>query len=239
MDSDTFARLNGWVRILLLASYGKFKPRYFEVGEVGGRGEIVYSQRHEETWIAEICAEVNARMPRFLDIGAWNPKVFSNTRALFELGWGGLCIEPSPGPIRELVKEYGEEESRVNVLAAAVGAEAGLLKMRVTDDAVSGNTGPQWDDAGGFYGWLTVPVITIPDILQRYGSFEMMSIDTEGTSVNLFLELLKTQMRPACVVVEHDNRIVEIMAAAQESGYTSRYISEENVVLEFTSREKR
>jgi hypothetical protein len=39
-------------------------------------------------------------------------------------------------------------------------------------------------------------------------------------------------------VVEHDNHIVEIMQAAQEAGYTSRYISEENVVLEFTSREK-
>lgn len=200
-----------------------------------------YSQRDEERWILEICS--NERLgrpacPIALDIGAWNPKVFSNTRALIQSGWRALLIEPSPGPVRDLVKEYAAEEF-IEVIAAAVGTEAGLLKMRVTDDAVSGNTGPQWDNAGGFYGWLTVPVITIPDILQRYGSFEMVSIDTEGTSVNLFMELLKTLMRPACVVVEHDNRIVEIMAAAQESGYTSRYISEENVVLEFTSREKR
>jgi FkbM family methyltransferase len=165
--------------------------------------------------------------------------VFSNTRALFELGWGGLCIEPSPGPVRELVKEYGAETSRVEVLSAAVGCEPGLIRIPVTDDAVSGNAGAQWKDNGGFYGWLTVPVLTIPDILHRYGNFQMVSIDTEGTSVPLFLSLLQTQMRPACIVVEHDSRIVEIMSAAQEAGYSSRYISEENVVLEFTSRETR
>jgi FkbM family methyltransferase len=197
----------------------------------------IYSQRDEQGWIVRICEGLTP-MPRFLDIGAWNPKVFSNTRALFELGWGGLCIEPSPGPVKELVKEYGDMDCRIEILAAAVGCEAGLAEIRVTDDAVSGNSGEQWQSNGGFYGWLTVPVITIPEILHRYGSFEMVSIDTEGTSVPLFLSLLQTQMRPACVVVEHDNHIVEIMQAAQEAGYTSRYISEENVVLEFTSREK-
>ena len=37
----------------------------------------------------------------------------------------------------------------------------------------------------------------------------------------------------------HLNRVVEIVTAAQEQGYTSRYISGENVVLEFTSAEKK
>jgi len=199
-----------------------------------------YSQRDEQEYVLQIAGKLPAsESHRFLDIGAWNPFCFSNTRALFELGWRGLCIEPSPGPVRELVKEYGVETSNVEVLSAAMGCEAGLIRIPVTDDAVSGNAGAQWKDNGGFYGWLTVPVLTIPDILHRYGNFQMVSIDTEGTSVPLFLSLLQTQMRPACIVVEHDSRIVEIMSAAQEAGYTSRYISEENVVLEFTSRETR
>src|ERR1700683_5262801 len=46
---------------------------------------------------------------RFLDIGAYHPTDKSNTRALFELGWSGVMIEPAPGPMRSLLAEYGNE----------------------------------------------------------------------------------------------------------------------------------
>lgn len=195
------------------------------------------TQRDEGRFIEEICAGIESG--RFLDIGSFDPRVLSNTRALYERGWGGVCIEPSPGPVRQLVKEYGTEaDSRVQVIAAAVALQAGIKPMRMSDDALSGNGDPAWAEAGGFYGWLYVPFISIQQILNQFGTFQMVSIDTEGTSTDLFLNLLKTGMRPACVVVEHDNRVVEIITAAQEQGYTSRYVSAENVVLEFTSAEK-
>ena len=199
------------------------------------------TQNDEARYILEILGDSPpAEMRRFLDIGAWNPKELSNTRALYERGWGGVCIEPSPGPVKDLVREYGTSaDSRVQVVAAAVGVEPGIVAMRMSDDALSGNENPAWADKGGFYGWLHVPVITIQQVLNQFGTFQMVSIDTEGTSADLFRELLKTGMRPMCIVVEHDNRVVEIVTAAQEQGYTSRYISGENVVLEFTSAEKK
>ncbi len=200
------------------------------------------TQNDEARYIAEICGKVFPEVGngRFLDIGAWNPSELSNTRALFERGWGGVCIEPSPGPVKDLVREYGTAaDSRVRVIAAAVGIEPGIVPMRMSDDALSGNDNPAWAEKGGFYGWLHVPVITIQQILNQFGTFQMVSIDTEGTSTDLFLELLKSGTRPQCIVVEHDNRVVEIVTAAQEQGYTSRYISGENVVLEFTSAEKK
>ena len=40
----------------------------------------------------------------FLDIGAWHPTIFSNTRALIERGWSGVIIEPSPGPFINLMR---------------------------------------------------------------------------------------------------------------------------------------
>jgi hypothetical protein len=40
----------------------------------------------------------------FLDIGAWHPTIFSNTRALIERGWAGVIIEPSPGPFINLMR---------------------------------------------------------------------------------------------------------------------------------------
>jgi FkbM family methyltransferase len=178
-----------------------------------------YTQRDEEKYILEACARIEPG--RFLDVGAWNAFDKSNTRALFESGWGGVCIEPSPGPLRGLVQEYGDS-GRVKVVSAAVGVESGWYPLQVTDDALSGNQSATWHEKdaegkprGGFYGWLTVRVMTVAEITAQFGGFDMVSIDTEGTSVDIFRALLETEMYPACVVVEHDNRIVEATQAAE------------------------
>ena len=62
----------------------------------------MYSQRDEEKYILE--AFDGKTDGRFLDIGAWHPTVFSNTRALIEMGWSGVMIEPSPGPFLNIVR---------------------------------------------------------------------------------------------------------------------------------------
>jgi FkbM family methyltransferase len=188
---------------------------------------LKYSQRDEQGRILDVfSAEPRGR---FLDIGAWNPKTFSNTRALFELGWSGLCIEPSPGPLRDLVKEYGY--STVQILAGAVALESGIEKLAVTDDSVSGNKKPQWQSVGGFYGELLIQHYTIPQILAAFGAFDFVSIDTEGTSVDLLKELLKTQMRPKLICVEYDNRRDEAVSAAREKDYHVLHRTIENLLL--------
>lgn len=188
----------------------------------------MHTQRGEEPHILKACEGIERG--RFLDIGAWNAIDKSNTRALFELGWGGVSIEPSPGPVRELVREYGDGD-RVEVVSAAVGMDSGIFPIRVTDDAVSGNTGHAWREKGGFYGTLLVPHFTIKQILDRFGRFDMVSIDTEGSSVDLLKVLLATEMFPACIVVEHDDRIAEAARAAQDRHYRAVHISEENLVF--------
>jgi len=54
----------------------------------------------------------------FLDIGSWHPTIFSNTRALIELGWSGVIIEPSPGPFINLMRacvKCGDMPAEVHV----------------------------------------------------------------------------------------------------------------------------
>jgi FkbM family methyltransferase len=124
-----------------------------------------YSQFAEQD---AILAAVGGGEPlNFLDIGCWDPITFSNTRALFELGWSGVMIEPSPGPFVELLRTctvcttgcderehepYGERkqrqckvcggvrygfQTRVKLLLAAVGVNPGMVSMSATDDALS------------------------------------------------------------------------------------------------------
>ncbi len=193
-----------------------------------------YSQYLEQDFVLEACSGITSA--RFLDVGAWDPKTFSNIRALWELGWGGVVIEPSPGPLQSLIREYGQPGSRVKVIGAAVAVTPGLIELAVTDDAVSQEAERaevgEWKDAGGFYGRVTVPAISLSGLFHQLGGdFQMVSLDTEGTSVDLFAEMMRIGPRPRCVVVEHDQRIVELMQYAQEANYRQVHLNGTNVVL--------
>lgn len=127
----------------------------------------MFSQFQEEAAI--LTAFEGKTVGRFLEIGAWDPITFSNTRALVELGWSGVMIEPSPGPFLELLRcctkcgegvdtreheRYGERKQRecgkcggtrygfdprFTLMLGAVALEPGFVNLTVTDDALSTN----------------------------------------------------------------------------------------------------
>lgn len=188
-----------------------------------------YSQNEEERFILEA---VGVETGVLLEIGAYHPTCFSNSRALIERGWGALLIEPSPEPFLGLLKEYGTNP-RVNLICAAVANEGGLVKLHATADALSTTSDvsfEKWKAVGGFYGSFWTPALTIPSILNQFGAFDFVSVDSEGTSVDLFADLLKTAMRPRALCVEHDGRLVECGQLAQNAGYKQVYVSGENCV---------
>lgn len=214
-----------------------------------------YTQTGEQAAILNIfgyapTGEVDLESPygpnrkRFLDIGAWNPKAFSMTRALFELGWGSsefrsVMFEPSPGPLRDLVKEYGLSD-RVTVVGSAVTVQPGLVELLITDDAVSCHPDSEgakiWSKDGGFFGKMLAPGFTVQDIFNQFGAFDFVSIDTEGTSVNLFAEMLRVGFRPGGFCVEHNDRFVELASYAQDFGYAQVLLNGCNAVFEWKHR---
>ncbi len=191
----------------------------------------MYSQYEEEKHI--LAAFAGKTDGRFLEVGAWHPTDKSNVRALFELGWSGVCIEPSPGPLLNMLNEYGDEP-RIALVSAAVGVDPGMIHMHVTDDAVSSSDRKQydtWKDITKFRGMLHVPIITWHDISNRWGGFDFISIDAEGSSAELFLQMLKEGLQPKCVCCEHDNRLEELCSAATPLHYNLTYSNGTNMVM--------
>jgi FkbM family methyltransferase len=185
----------------------------------------MYSQQDEEKHIlAAFPLEVNLGRAQFLDIGAWHPTDKSNTRALYERGWHGVMIEPSPGPMVNLLKEYGNDP-RITLVQAAVTADAQtMVKMRITDDATSTSCESvydTWKERTAYHGSLMVPTITIDQIANRFGGFQFVSIDAEGISVDIFRVMMQQGWRPPCVCVEIDGRDHELAALAEEARYKS------------------
>lgn len=198
----------------------------------------MYSQGQEETAILEACKNIrNGAAPgRLLDIGAWNAKTFSNSRALIELGWGALLIEPSPGPMLGLLEEYGnaQPELPVTLMQAAVGIEPGFVEMHITEDAVSTSNAAvfeQWKGTAKYRGNLLIPVITLEQIMNQFGGFDFWSIDAEGLSGDLFQRMLALGYYPHCVCVELDGRMSELCSAATRHGYKVTFSNETNMVV--------
>ncbi len=200
-----------------------------------------YSQYGEDSYFVPLLEKVPESHRRLLEIGAWHPTDKSNSRALFELGWRCILIEPSPGPMLNLLNEYANEP-RVQLIQAAVGVESGLIDLMVTDDAVSTTDRAQyeeWKKITKFRGKLTVPCISMLELFTKLGGdFEFVSIDAEGMSVPLFHEMMQRGPRPRVVVVEHDARHVEVAQIAEAANYKQIHLNGTNVILEWTGRKE-
>lgn len=173
---------------------------------------------------------------RILEIGAWHPEQFSNSRAFIEAGWGAVLIEPSPGPLKALIKAY-DASDKVQIISAAVVLPNGprLIAMHVTDDAVSTNDGVNyeaWKDAVKYYGLAWFSTIPLDHISVQFGHFDICSIDCEGASADLFICAVRDLgWRPRVYIVEYDQRLGEILQIATECGYKAVMSNGTNVVL--------
>lgn len=206
----------------------------------------MYSQGNEEQYILEALIDVphidlNGNEASFLDIGAYHPTVFSNTRALYEAGWGGLMVEPSPACMLSLIKEYGKEP-RIQLLQAAMLTESagGYVELHVSEDAISTiheANYEAWKDHAKFDGELLVRSITPEALFAHFGgSFEFWSIDTEGGSVDLLRAMLACGPRPTALCVEHDGRHVELAEMCQVANYVRMHCNETNEIWKWTGK---
>lgn len=192
----------------------------------------MFSQNDEERYILQWAPPQG----RLLDIGAWWPTNLSNSRALIERGYEAVLVEPSPGPMRVLLGEYGTNE-KVTLLQAAVTGHGKPITMQVTDYPVSTSDHKvyslwQTDPLTQYLGPLVVPSVTIAEILEGFGFFDFIDIDAEGQSVEIAKQLLEQpdHMLPQCFCVEHDGHHEELCRIANERGYTKYHLTAENLV---------
>jgi FkbM family methyltransferase len=193
-----------------------------------------YSQNNEQEIILELFK--GKTYGCFLDIGAYDAKLLSNTRALYELGWSGVMVEPSPEPFVALLKEYGNDP-RVTLIHAAVGLTDGLKRMYATADAIS-TTDEEfratWEASGHkFTGSFWCPRVTPMDIQNTLGGllFDFVNIDTEGNSGHLLMECLRLNLGPEVYCVEHDHKHEKLTRLAEPHGYRWVATTGENLIL--------
>lgn len=199
----------------------------------GRNAQGYFSQNDEEKYILEWTPEKG----RLLDIGAWWPTNLSNSRALIQRGWEAVLVEPSPGPMRVLLEEYGGNE-RVTLIQAAVTAKnQPTVVMDFTDYPVSTSDHAvkslwETDPNTRYLGKLSVWGYHVQCLIANNGPFDLISIDAEGQSFDIAMSILETlsDELPQCLCVEHDGKAELLQLAAQTRGYTKFHLTPENLI---------
>jgi FkbM family methyltransferase len=123
---------------------------------------------------------------RFLDIGAGDGETFSNTRALAHLGWPGVTVEPAAWAFDRLVARYAPTAVQP-VCAVVTPDQRGLVHFAYSRDdhlsSISKAHVARWHQVP--FASVHAAAITLGDLLDTFGAFEVVSIDAEGISVDL------------------------------------------------------
>lgn len=192
-----------------------------------------YSQNDEQEKLLEYFGE---KVGRFLDIGACDGALNSNTLALVERGWSGVLVEPSVAAFGELHRRHGGNRKLTLVHAAVGGISYSLIPFSDSYGVIGYSTTEdvnreKWNHLVAFEPPFYIPMVPLDDLLRRFpGPIDMLSIDTEGTSVELFMNFPFDSIRPMAVVVEHDGYTDICGVRARKFNYREVARNAENLV---------
>lgn len=168
-----------------------------------------YSQSGEQALVLEHAPTSG----RFLDIGAGDGETFSNTRALAQRGWAGVAVEPAAWAFDRLVARY-LPTSVLPVCAVVTAEQTGLVQFAYSRDDHLSSIDPthvkRWQSQVPF-AYVHAAAITLAELLDTFGAFEVVSIDVEGLSVELARAYAKRPEIDAVrvMVVEREGRTFE------------------------------
>lgn len=172
------------------------------------------SQYGEHSYILDY---FGGRVGRFLDIGAFDGVTFSNTRPLADLGWSGVCVEPSPPAFCALMRAY-EGNDKVQLVNAGVRAAGGIGLTRFYSNTVDAHASDMLSSFSEQHvqkcaaypfreiwipaiGWDSM--IDMVDEVDRY-THDFINIDVEGTNLEVLASMPFHLFLPQMICIEMD-----------------------------------
>jgi FkbM family methyltransferase len=196
-----------------------------------------YSQNNEETVVLGLLEKAGLKTGRFLDIGAYDGKTFSNTLRLAELGWSGVCVEPSPTAFTGLLKVH-QNNPEIVLVNAAISTDGGWLEFYDSGgDAVSSSDKAhveRWShNAGVKFTRFSLKSVSIEELFTKFGvNFEFINLDVESLNWQLFQKLPWDFLgRVQVICVEHDQHTDAMTSLASAHGFKQITTNAENLIL--------
>lgn len=145
----------------------------------------------------------------YVDVGAYHPKLFSNTYLFYKEGWRGINIEPNPAGIR-LFEEQRKLDINLAVGVSDVPSERIYYMfnepaLNTFEESIA-NMPSRTEGQYHLIGETTVNVRRLDNILEEYlpkkKNIDFISIDVEGHELNVIRSNDWGKYRPHCLLVE-------------------------------------
>lgn len=180
----------------------------------------MYSQNDEERTILRHFEGRPAGT--FLDIGAFHPIRLSNTRALFERGFRGVYVEPSPSLHKAFLDEI-KDDPQMQLVTDCVGDQSGEVEFFDSGSWAVSTTDQSWADkwknSGANFTPIKVNMITVKELLEKsiHKTFDFISLDTENT-VKVILPLLDLNaLKTSLICLEWNGQDFELFDSTLRS----------------------
>lgn len=169
-----------------------------------------YSQNNEQDIILKYFE--GQSIGTYLDIGAYDPEVFSNTRALYEIGWKGVLVEPADMNCNVL-KEYFKNDKAIQIIQTCVGVYDGEIPFFDSGGDAIGTTvashAKKWAEGYGTkYKTVKSRVVCFNTLLQEsiYKKFDFINIDIEELDFQVLTQIPLNEVGCRLVCVEYNGK---------------------------------
>lgn len=175
------------------------------------------SEIGQDKWVAEaIFPDVHDGV--FLDVGSGHGQIGSNTRALEDRGWTGICVDPFPTAMAGRTCQ---------MITDVVSNEAGKKVLFHTHDGLGGiaDTLGKWKDEASKAPAVEMTTTTLGEVLARAKApafIHFLSLDIEGAELDALRGLPFDQYRFGAMAIEHNEeepKRTDIIAFLAARGY--------------------
>lgn len=154
----------------------------------------------------------------FLDVGSGHGTIGSNTKALEELGWTGICVDPFPTHM----------EGRTCLMAKeVVSSTSGQTVKFHTHSGLGGiaDTLGKWKDEASKSPAVELTTVTLAEILERTKApsfIHFLSLDIEGAELDALRGVPFDTYRFGSMAIEHNDeepKRSDLLKFLEQQGY--------------------
>lgn len=168
-------------------------------------GQQIFGQEGEDALLSRIF--IGQESGFYVDVGAHHPFRFSNTFWAYRRGWAGINIDATPG-FDIPFKRWRRRDRNVTAFVSVDEGQR-ILTMYAEKALNTGNDARvrELDDALGMVGTeVSVPSLQLMTILERHlppsTQLDLLTVDVEGSELEVLLSNDWTRFRPRVVVIE-------------------------------------
>jgi FkbM family methyltransferase len=164
-----------------------------------------YSRNGEDVVLWRTLAGVGRG--RYIDVGAYDPRIGSISAAFYDRGWTGITVDPDPGTA---VLHQEQRTRDIHIEAAATGSDQQVVTLHAVDgtgfSTLNGPYAARRAGSGFRMHDIEVRARSMNSILEEAGwvrhDIHFMSISTEGSEIDVLSGMDLTRWRPWVLRVE-------------------------------------